>query len=300
MGTDRALQSNEARAQNQPRLTIAGTALITSRVGLGTHSLHRLATSRSRQRQLALAYDLGVRYFDTAPSYGAGRTERELGRFARGRRSDLVLTTKFGINSGLLAAHVPGWLYAQMALRAVGKLSGTQRMFASSPKRGYSAANVRASVEKSLRALGTDHIDILYLHEPQLELLEGDSLLQSLEALKAAGKVRHFGLSGQSANSVTIAMQHPTLAHILQLEMPGGNPGAPLPDATEPQAAVRFWELGRQTTSQLAQGVEWLRAATPRGVIMISTNSAVQLRETAGRIEESDSAASGSATSALA
>jgi hypothetical protein len=88
--------TGEAQSQLR-RVTVMDTSLSTSRIGLGTHALHRLFSSRARQNLLAAAYGRGLRYFDTAPSYGAGIAELELGRFAAARRARLVLATKFGI-----------------------------------------------------------------------------------------------------------------------------------------------------------------------------------------------------------
>ena len=62
---------------------LQGTSITTSRLGLGTHSLHRLFAPAARRDLLARALDLGVLHFDTAPSYGDGLAEREIGRILR-------------------------------------------------------------------------------------------------------------------------------------------------------------------------------------------------------------------------
>ena len=282
MSTVGASLTGEAQSQLR-RVTVMGTSLSTSRIGLGTHALHRLFSSRARQNLLAAAYGRGLRYFDTAPSYGAGIAELELGRFAAARRSGLVLATKFGISAGRLAGAVPGWVYAQMALRMLAKATGTKRMFNRAPCRDFSAAQARASVESSLRRLGTDYVDVLYLHEPRLELLgDPDPLIRALEALKVAGKVRHFGLSGDSMECGRIADAHPALAQVLQTEVARDADGLPLPAAAQ-RAAVRFWEWpagGAQLPAgRLAQTIQKLREVEPGCVLVLSTNAADGLQE---------------------
>jgi len=252
------------------QVIIHGTTLSASRIGLGTHSLHRLISSATRQRLLAQAHELGLSYFDTAPSYGAGIAEHELGRFVRNKRSSVVLTTKFGITTGRMGARIPGWNYAAMA----GRLA--KRMFsrpgvAKSPPRDYTPAQARSSVEGSLQALRTDYIDVLYLHEPTLELLaDEDPLARTLEELKACGKVRYVGLSGRASSCTGVARSHPRLAEVLQIEVAAGADGLPDKAGTGIAAAVRFWECAPDPmpAGRLGTIVEWLLAAsvasTPR------------------------------------
>jgi aryl-alcohol dehydrogenase-like predicted oxidoreductase len=287
-------------------LLIQGTSLPASRLGLGTHSLHRLHSSTARQNLLARAHDLGLTYFDTAPSYGDGIAERELGLFAHERRSQVVLTTKFGIPASRLGATLPGWMYLAMAVRAL-RRRVRRHGFARQPAREYSAAGARASVEGSLRALRTDHVDILYLHEPALHLLRDcESLVRSLEALKASGKVRYIGLSGQDTECAQLAQAQPRLAEVLQIQVPADSAGLPAPGGPQPQAAaVNFWEFtafGRagEVPGRLEKLTGRLLARAPRGVLLLSTQLETQLRETVAMIEIMASTGAASATSFLA
>ncbi len=221
-------------------------------------------------------------YFDTAPSYGAGIAEHELGRFLRDKRSGVVLTTKFGIPTGRLGSMIPGWNYAAMAGRLAKRLLASRRS-ATLPRRDFSAGHARSSLEDSLRALRTDYIDVLYLHEPALEMLtDAEGLAGTLEALKAAGKVRYVGLAGHASSCTGIARRHPRLAQVLQIEVAAGSDG--LPDnatADIAAAAVTFWEFaaGPVPAERLRTTVERVLATAPHAVALLSTNSGASLRE---------------------
>lgn len=277
-----------------------------SRLGLGTHALHRLLSSATRANLLALGYDLGLRYFDTAPSYGAGIAERELGRFAHERRSELILTTKFGIPPSRLGGTVPGWMYAAMGMRAIARAVGAHQFLTRPPARDFSAEGARASVERSLRALRTDRVDILYLHEPTIPLLgDVEPLARTMEELKASGKVLRVGLSGRESECAQITRAYPALAEVLQIEVPRGSDGLPLGGAPLQGASVRFWEFPQERRrapqpERLAQIAARLVAAAPQGLLMLSTNVAAELRDTVASIEKFESMPAAGATAALA
>jgi hypothetical protein len=250
-----------------------------------------------------LAHDLGVSYFDTAPSYGAGIAEQELGRFLPDKRSKVVLTTKFGIPAGRLGAMIPGWNYAAMAGRLAKRLVASHRR-AKLPRRDFSAGQAKSTLEDSLRALRTDYIDILYLHEPALELLtDAEGLADTLEELKAAGKVRYVGLAGHASSCTGIARRHPRLAQVLQIEVAADSDG--LPNKASPDtaaAAVTFWEFaaGPVSAERLRTTVERVLAAAPHGVTLLSTNSGASLREAVAICGQFERSTKCSATSSLA
>lgn len=249
---------------------------LSSRLGLGTHALHRLISRVARQKLLRLAYDLGIRHFDTAPSYGAGLAEREIGRFSAGQRATLVLTTKFGIAPGRLAAALPGGAYFNAAAGAAFRALRLRRRGAGGPRGDYTPAAMQKSIEGSLRRMRTEYVDVLYLHAPTPESL-GDPgrLLEALEALRRTGKVRRIGLSGSAVECGPIAVSHPGLAEILQIELatdPQGLPdAASLPEAT----AMGLWEFpGPPSGSQkpgLVPQFERLQQALPKGMVLLST-----------------------------
>lgn len=135
---------------------------------------------------LQRAYDLGVRLFDTADQYGDGHNERLLARFLADRRAQVVLATKFGIVA-------PG-------------RSPNARPIRNDP--GY----IRAACDASLQRLGTDYIDLYYLHrlDPEVPIEES---VGAMSRLVEAGKVRHLGLSEVSSATLRrAAAVHPIAA----------------------------------------------------------------------------------------
>ncbi|MFL1377504.1 MULTISPECIES: aldo/keto reductase [unclassified Nocardiopsis] len=136
-------------------------------------------------RTLHRALDLGVTLLDTADMYGTGANEELLGRALKGRRDEAVLATKFGI----LRTGDP-----------------TAR-----PVRG-DAAYVRQAAEASLRRLGTDVIDLYYMHRVDLAV-PIEETVGAMAELVAQGKVRHLGLSEVTAQEVRrAAAVHPIAA----------------------------------------------------------------------------------------
>jgi aryl-alcohol dehydrogenase-like predicted oxidoreductase len=132
---------------------------------------------------LQRALDLGVTFWDTAQSYGAGHNERLLGRALAGRRDAVVLATKFGIVRGSGGVYLDG-----------------------------RPEHVRGYCEASLDRLGTDHIDLYYLHrvDPAVPIEE---TIGAMGALVAEGKVRHLGVSECSADQLErAAAAHPIAA----------------------------------------------------------------------------------------
>jgi len=185
----------------------------TSRLGLGTGSLHHLYTSSGRQALLYRACDKGISYFDTAPLYGHGLAEYELGKFAKGRRDKVTIVTKFGIWPDSLYKRSIYFYYMRMALS---RLPGGPRPGA--PKRDFNHRKLTNSVENSLRRLRTDYLDVLVLHEPALhELNQPEELSRLLMSLKQAGKIRAFGLSAPVDIVLTINKVCPSLCGFLQI-----------------------------------------------------------------------------------
>ncbi|GAA1869426.1 aldo/keto reductase [Myceligenerans crystallogenes] len=133
------------------------------------------ADARESLATLHAALDAGVTFFDTSDMYGGGHNEELLGTAFAGRRDEVILATKFGIltdESGYPTGEVNG-------------------------RPEY----VRAAIDRSLRRLGTDHVDLYYVHRPDPDV-PIEETVGAMAELVGAGKVRHLGLSEASAGTV--------------------------------------------------------------------------------------------------
>jgi D-threo-aldose 1-dehydrogenase len=192
-----------------------------TQIGFGCASLMRLQSRKDRLNLLAATYDSGIRYFDVARMYGLGQSEGELGRFLAGRRDQVVVATKFGINPHL-GVQKMGFLQpaARVALdifpslkkivtRRAGKLYEVSR---------YDVATGYVSLEQSLEQLGTDYVDLFLLHEPTVEEVNDSNLEAWLESLKADGKIRAFGVAGEIGFTKPFLSRFPALTQVVQFD----------------------------------------------------------------------------------
>ncbi|MFK3981217.1 aldo/keto reductase [Micromonospora sp. NPDC050397] len=152
---------------------LGDSGLVVSVVGIGCNNFGRQLDANGTRAVVDAALDAGINFFDTADIYGEpkGASEEQLGAALKGRRDDVVLATKFGMD--MLGANGPDH-----------GARGSRRYIA-------------RAVEASLRRLGTDHIDLYQLHEvdPGTPIEE---TLSALDDLVRAGKVRYLGNSNFS------------------------------------------------------------------------------------------------------
>lgn len=121
-------------------------------------------------RAIRRAFDLGVRFFDTADVYGAGHSERVVSRALEGHRDDVVIATKFGHTF---------------------QDDGSRRGHGLDVSPTY----IRRACEGSLRRLGREAIDLYQLHVGSLPDAQADAVVEELERLQSEGLIRHFGWS---------------------------------------------------------------------------------------------------------
>lgn len=150
-----------------------------------------------RLRWIGQALDLGIDSFDHADIYGDYSVEALFGEalaLQPGLRSRIRLISKCGI-----------------------KLASAQRPVHAIKSYDSSRAHVLASVDGSLRALRTDHLDLLLIHRPDL-LMDADELAATFAELKAAGKVLHVGVSNHTpAQLALLHARHPLATHQVEL-----------------------------------------------------------------------------------
>lgn len=158
-------------ASAMPRRALGRTGIDVPILGLGTHPLGTLPDEQEDAAVAVItrAFELGVRYFDTAPSYDRHRAERRLGKALRGKRDQIVLATK--------SYELP-------------------------------AAKALAELDDSLRALGTDHVDIFQIHaigdddDRRRKLDAEHGVLAAALTAQKAGKCRHIGFTGHAEPAV--------------------------------------------------------------------------------------------------
>jgi D-threo-aldose 1-dehydrogenase len=246
------------------RLRLGETRIETSELGLGCADLFREPSGRRRQRLLAAALDSGISHFDVAPMYGLGLVEREVGRFARGKRDSVVIATKFGIDptpaARLLArAQAP----IERLLAAAPNVRRSARPLDADPRSGavgrrlyrscgYDAAAARAGLERSLRELGTDHLDILFLHDPSPGDVRSDDVAAYLDSAQATGRIRAWGIAGEPRFVPDIARQLGSRIPVLQLRGDLLAPPWPGTPGLEAEATILFGVLGRPLARILA------------------------------------------------
>ena len=190
-------------------------------LGYGTGTL--LNDRRTRTAALRLvetARDSGVIYFDTARMYGAGRVEQVLGEMLARGRDKIILATKAGILPQSRKFHMRAIGLATRILRsAVPAVQPYVKVPAAAQPRfgAFELSDFRTSVETSLRALKTDYIDILLLHECLPADVEHPGLLEYLHHLKQEGKIRAFGLGAGIDQACDILAVHPELSDVVQV-----------------------------------------------------------------------------------
>lgn len=154
--------------KNRP---FGNTGMNVSEVGLGAWQLANpdwgIDDKKEALKIVQKSFEAGCNFFDTAPGYGGGRSEELLGEGLKSVRKDVIVCTKFSYYN---EKHESEW----------------------------KAKHVRSVLEGSFKRLRTDYVDILLLHNPPRELMDGNvsaELYAEMEKLKTEGKVRAYGVS---------------------------------------------------------------------------------------------------------
>jgi len=127
------------------------------------------------------AIDLGVNFIDTADVYGDGRSERLIAQVRKERSEPIVVATKAGRG---LDPHIAA---------------------------GYNAANLNRFVDRSLKNLDTDCLDLVQLHCPPTEVYYRPEVFQALDDMVQAGKIAHYGVSVEKVEEALKAIEYPNV-----------------------------------------------------------------------------------------
>lgn len=147
---------------------LGASGLTVSTVGLGCNALGATVADDDVPGLVSAAIEAGITFFDTSDTYSRGRSEQLLGRALGARREDVVIATKFGMDTRGLNG--PDW-----------GVRGSRRY-------------IRKAVEGSLRRLNTDYIDLYQMHTPDPRT-PIEETLAALHELVLEGKVRYLGSS---------------------------------------------------------------------------------------------------------
>jgi aryl-alcohol dehydrogenase-like predicted oxidoreductase len=198
---------------NMPSVTLAGTGKSTTQLGFGCAYLLGRGVGRTESlRILEAAHAAGIRHFDVAPAYGHGFTEALLGEFLRRHGEEVTVTTKYGLHPASSAER-----FSRSVFRRV---PGLSRLLPEPKRRraSYLVADVRRSLEQSLRRFGRRRIDLLLLHEPRLEDLAHEAVREFLEAQRQAGTIGDYGVGGEHTTMPAIYQQRRAYCRVMQFD----------------------------------------------------------------------------------
>ena len=176
-----------------PRREIRRTGVHVTTLGFGAApiaGLYHAVDETTARATIDTAWEGGIRYFDTAPHYGLGLSERRLGEVLRDRpRDDVIVSSKVG---RLLVPRRPSVARDDELFDVPGDLTR---------RRDYSRDGVLRSLEATLQRTGLDRVDVLYIHDPDEHWREAvEDAVPALVELREAGVVGAIGVGmNQSA-----------------------------------------------------------------------------------------------------
>jgi len=199
------------------------TGIRVSLMGMGCSNIGRALHGYSRSESLATlkeSFESGIDFYDTAPGYTLGESERLIGEAFRSRRDQVVLASKVGVRRAGVTSIVKRFKHRLKPvaglLRPVYRVF--PRVYRAERRIDYSPEFVTASVEGSLRRLRTDYLDLLQLHYPTVESLEAGAFGESFERLKEQGKIRATGASVATLREAVACLERPDI-DVVQLPL---------------------------------------------------------------------------------
>ena len=256
---------------------IPGTDISASRLSFGTASLHHLLRSNQRQSLLGSVVDAGFTHLDTSPYYGYGLAEEAIGLLIKNGSSELTIASKIGL-------YPPTGSSANSAQVVVRKLVGRVLPKVALPTQDWSLKRAQTSLDKTLRRIHRDYLDILYLHEPVYGCLDEGEFVAWLERQKELGKIRCWGLAGDSNRfGQWLEQQHP-LAQVLQVKRPMDESALPPEVVARPNQFSYGYLSTAKNDHKNADVLQTLSTAllkNPGGSIIVSTRNPLRVAELA-------------------
>jgi aryl-alcohol dehydrogenase-like predicted oxidoreductase len=172
--------------------TLGKTGYKVTEVSLGTWQLGARwgdpFDEKTAERTLRAAVDAGINFFDTADKYSNGLSERAIGKFVKSAGASgsgrIYVATKCG------------------------------RRLDPHTTEGYNEQNIRRFIEDSLKNMGLETLDLVQLHCPTTDVYYKPEVFDTLDALRAEGKIRHYGVSVEKVEQALKAIEYPHIATV--------------------------------------------------------------------------------------
>ena len=204
-------------------------------MGFGCAYLAGGFETRTNTRLVDAAFDAGIRHFDVAPLYGQGTAEDVLGRSLHGKRNNVTIASKAGIQrpeykpmrSFVRASTVP----LRHLIRRFHKPRDVRATTRTNPVTDFSPSFVDNSLNESLRRLKTDYLDLFLLHEARVTDLT-DEIVSLLQKRRKDGSIRALGVASDVQSTIEILETYPSVFSVHQFAWSALDfANAPLPNA---------------------------------------------------------------------
>lgn len=193
----------------------------TTNLGFGCSFLTRNKSVNEALLNLNIAYDSGIRHFDVARLYGFGNAEDILGKFAKGKRQNMTISTKTGLDS----INLPLFLLPVIngfRDKIKRNIHNSKDLTNNSSSGHFTVNSIQRNLEISLKKLKTDYIDFYLLHEADVYQANNPRIIDVLEKEKSKGKILNFGIASninRIKNDIhDLDFRHQILQHNISLQ----------------------------------------------------------------------------------
>src|SRR3989304_2937167 len=198
---------------------LGSTDLMVSEIGFGCQSIGGGLYYKNNDesvKTLLDAVNFGVNFFDTSDHYSQGESETLIGKAFKGKRDKIIIGTKAGT---LYTPSGSVILKLRPLLRPFSKFLHPMKipfhlMRAKQKRFDFSTNYLIQAVEKSLRRLKTDYIDLSQLHKPSKLILERGEFIEPLEKIKQQGKIRYYGISTAENEDAFICFKYSGISSV--------------------------------------------------------------------------------------
>jgi aryl-alcohol dehydrogenase-like predicted oxidoreductase len=199
------------------------TGMTVSEIGFGASRIGGFFADKHSSKEtvnvLRQALDSGITFYDTSNIYAQGESESLIGMAFRGRREQVILATKGGfclpLQRNMMKRIKP---LVRPIVRALGlKRAKLPSGLSGTLSQDYSRSHLTTALENSLKRLQTDYVDLYQLHSPGAAFLQSDAVgeaLETLERLKAQGKLRFYGIATEVPEDAPFCLSAPGISSV--------------------------------------------------------------------------------------